>query len=442
MKILIAEDEPSTRQLLQFQLEQWGHTVISAGNGRQAWELLQTHDCQLVITDWDMPEITGIDLIRKIRQAERAGYLYVILLTSKSQRGDLVTGLTSGADDYLTKPFNKDELQARLQPSLRIIDLEYRLAERHRELAERNLELADRNQLLTDANRKMQRNLDSATKIQRAFLPSRVSDIAEVPFAWHFSPCDDLAGDMLHVLELDEEHVGVYVLDVSGHGVQAALLAVTACRFLSSQKDSSSVLWQRRDGSAEFQLASPAEAVRELNSRMSAQSRTEQFFTLTYGLLNRRSGEFRYVIAGHPAPLHVPAHGPTSYLPGDGLPIGIMETDYDEHSVRLAPDDRLFFYTDGVTETMNATSEQFGPARLQHAALTTSREPLATANAHIFAAVETFRGTAPIHDDVSLLMLQFAPLVSPPLRERRVRADSFAGASGLNQHATTNPLGW
>ena len=106
MKILIAEDEHIPRQILRFQLEQWGHSVILAENGQHAWELLQTHDCQLVITDWEMPAMSGIELIRHIRAVHRESYLYVILLTSKSDREDLVTGLTSGADDFLTKPVN------------------------------------------------------------------------------------------------------------------------------------------------------------------------------------------------------------------------------------------------------------------------------------------------------------------------------------------------
>ncbi len=144
MNILVADDESLARSLLQFQLEQWGHSVLSAENGAQAWELFQSHDCQIVITDWMMPEMTGIDLLRKIRASDRAGYVYVILLTSKTEKEALVTGLTTGADDFLTKPVDPVELQARLQPSLRIIDLERRLAERNRELESRNTQLATR----------------------------------------------------------------------------------------------------------------------------------------------------------------------------------------------------------------------------------------------------------------------------------------------------------
>lgn len=124
MQIILAEDDEISRILLQVQLEQWGHSVLAARNGIHAWQLLQQNDCQVVITDWMMPEMSGIELLHKIRSSDRAGYVYVILLTSNSEKEALVTGLTSGADDFLTKPVDPYELQARLQPSRRIIELE------------------------------------------------------------------------------------------------------------------------------------------------------------------------------------------------------------------------------------------------------------------------------------------------------------------------------
>ncbi len=181
MKILVADDESLARNLLQFQLEQWGHSVLSAENGAQAWELFQSHDFQIVITDWMMPEMTGIDLLRKIRASDRAGYVYVILLTStKRAKEDLVTGLTTGADEFLTKPVDPAELQARLQPSLRIIDLERRLAERNRELESRNTQLAkditERKQA-EEALRQANLSADAANRELEAFNYSVAHDL-------------------------------------------------------------------------------------------------------------------------------------------------------------------------------------------------------------------------------------------------------------------------
>jgi sigma-B regulation protein RsbU (phosphoserine phosphatase) len=120
MPILIADDDSISHQTLQFQLEQWGHSVLTAADGDEAWQLFQRHDCSIVITDWMMPRMPGINLIQKIRDAEQTQYTYVILLTSKSQKSDLIAGLASGADDFLVKPVDPHELKARLQTGLRI----------------------------------------------------------------------------------------------------------------------------------------------------------------------------------------------------------------------------------------------------------------------------------------------------------------------------------
>lgn len=120
MPILIADDDSICRQTLQFQLEQWGHSVLTAEDGDVAWQLFQMHDCPIVITDWMMPRMPGVKLIQSIRQAEQTQYTYVILLTSKSQKSDLISGLASGADDFLVKPVDPNELKARLQTGRRI----------------------------------------------------------------------------------------------------------------------------------------------------------------------------------------------------------------------------------------------------------------------------------------------------------------------------------
>lgn len=427
MRILIADDDKIPLSLLQFQLEQWGHTVLTATNGAHAWELFQNHDFQVVITDWEMPRMTGIELLRNIRAVDRAEYVYVILLTSRSEQDSLITGLVTGADSYLTKPVNPIELQARLRPSQRIIDLEQRLAERQRELE-------DRHQRLTAANAKMKRNLEAAAQIQQDFLPKRLTDIPDVRFAWHYSPCDELAGDMLNVLPLDQDHVGVYMLDVSGHGVQAALLAVAVCRSLSCHQDESSVLWKRQDADSDYELQSPAAAVGLLNARLTAQSLSEQYFTLFYGILNRHSGEFRYTNAGHPPPVHVSETGLANLLTGDGMPVGITETDYDEHRLELAPGERLVFYSDGVTETMNLSGELFGTLRLLETLQASYGRPLGTSLSEIVGQVAAWRGETPIHDDLSLLTLEYAPRCptvgpTPKLRSR----DSVRTGSGIKE---------
>jgi len=136
MNVLIAEDDAISRRLLQGNLEKWEYTVTAARDGAEAWELFQAGEFPLVISDWMMPGVHGVELIRRIRTAERPGYVFAILLTAKSQREDLLTGMEAGADDFITKPFDRDELRVRLRAGERIIRLERTLAEQNRSLRE------------------------------------------------------------------------------------------------------------------------------------------------------------------------------------------------------------------------------------------------------------------------------------------------------------------
>jgi DNA-binding response OmpR family regulator len=135
MKVLVADDDPVSRQLLQRYLQKWGHEVAAAEDGAAAWRLFEAGDFPLVITDWMMPEVDGLDLIRRIRLCPRTGYVYAILLSSRSQKEDLVAGMEAGADDFLTKPFDRDELRVRVRAGERVIKLEHDLREARAALA-------------------------------------------------------------------------------------------------------------------------------------------------------------------------------------------------------------------------------------------------------------------------------------------------------------------
>jgi sigma-B regulation protein RsbU (phosphoserine phosphatase) len=135
MKVLIAEDDAVSRLLLQATLSKWGYEVVVAVDGLQAWQLLEREDApQLAVLDWMMPGMDGIEICRRLRAAPHAKPVYLLLLTAKGLRKDIVAGLTSGADDYVTKPFDHEELRARVQVGVRIIELQRRLAGRVREL--------------------------------------------------------------------------------------------------------------------------------------------------------------------------------------------------------------------------------------------------------------------------------------------------------------------
>ena len=136
MKVLIADDSLVMRRLLQKCLQTWQYEVVEAEDGAQAWELFQQGDFALVLTDWLMPEMDGLELTRHIRSRDIPGYVYIILLTAKAEKADLVEAMDAGADDFLVKPFDRDELRVRMRAGERIIHLERTLGEQNRQLRE------------------------------------------------------------------------------------------------------------------------------------------------------------------------------------------------------------------------------------------------------------------------------------------------------------------
>ncbi len=127
MEILILDDDPLVRELLQMALEDEGHHILEATDGQQAWTLLNERPVQLLITDWMLPTVQGPELIKRIRGGNFSRYIYIVLLTARTSKKDVLAGLAAGADDYLTKPFDVDEMRARIAIGRRILELETRL---------------------------------------------------------------------------------------------------------------------------------------------------------------------------------------------------------------------------------------------------------------------------------------------------------------------------
>src|ERR1700689_1009370 len=140
MRILIADDSIVSRHLLDATLRKWGYEVAVACDGLEAWDILQEENApRLAILDWVMPGLSGPEVCKRVRENPRdkeATYTYILLLTSKSQREDLIEGMESGADDYLIKPFDQHELKVRLRAGTRLVDLQHELISAREELRE------------------------------------------------------------------------------------------------------------------------------------------------------------------------------------------------------------------------------------------------------------------------------------------------------------------
>ena len=386
LKVLVVEDDRASQRLLQRVLEKNNYEVTCAGNGCQALEAMENSDFSIVITDWMMPEMDGLALVRAIRAKKSSDYTYIIMLTSKAATDDLVAGMDAGADDFLSKPYKNAELSVRVRSGERLIEL---------------------NQTLADVNARMRQDLESAALIQKSLLPKQKSVRENVEIEWRFRPCDELAGDIFNFFELDEDSIALYLLDVSGHGVAAALLSVTLSRMLSPVIDDTSLLKSKIPEAPFYRLTPPAEVAQQLNNRFLIDENNEQFFTIIYGILNLKTQELRYISAGHPGIAYLNGTGQVKFLESPSMPVGFVENaHYQEHRLQLNPGDRIYLYSDGIIEARNRNDELYGNERLQKLLEIARVGSLHQSVDNILTEVGDFAEGPGIKDDVSVLALE------------------------------------
>lgn len=253
----------------------------------------------------------------------------------------------------------------------------------------------------------VQRDLDLAARVQQSFLPKKAPELEGLAVAWEYRPCTHLAGDFLNVFALDESRVALYVLDVSGHGAAAALLSVTLSRWLCATPSESCLFRPREDKAGGYRIARPSEVAMFLNERFQLDARLAQYFTLIYGVLDVPARRFDYVAAGHPGPVHVPVDGAARLYSSTATPIGLLpEVEFQEASLMLAPGDRLYLYTDGVTEAANDRDEELGQRRFCDTLEQSRHVPLAQSLHRALELMKDWQGREESADDVSLLAAQ------------------------------------
>lgn len=214
MRVLVADDDPAMRALMKKYLEAAGYEVLQAANGRQALEILHRQGPALVLSDWQMPEMTGVDLCRAIRASETVGFVYLIILTANSDKDSIVEALEAGANDFLTKPCHREELLARINAGGRIVCLEADLSRQQRELHRVNADLAVLNERLEQM----------ASTDELTGLANRRSALGRLKEEWelsirHGTPLGCIMADLDHFKQCNDRY---------GHDIGDLVLKETA----------------------------------------------------------------------------------------------------------------------------------------------------------------------------------------------------------------------
>jgi sigma-B regulation protein RsbU (phosphoserine phosphatase) len=397
--ILVVDDTAANLQVLAGMLKDRGYKVRPVPSGKLALLAARRDPPDLILLDINMPEMNGFEVCGHLKADDQLKGIPVIFISALTEQLDKVKAFAIGGVDYLTKPFQMEELHARVETHLKLRRLQ--------------VELEETNSRLERVNGRMSRDLEAAAKIQKTFLPCAAPTVSGTEYAWCYRPCDELAGDGLNIIPLGDGKVGLYILDVSGHGVSSALLSVTLSRLLSPPSDQSSILIRNRDVTDHLDITPPGEVADRLNRLFPYDLATEQFATLMYGILDIATGNFRHVSAGHSGPLHLPAGGPPVILENPGFPIGLADEAYGEACLHLAAGDRLYLYSDGLPDAMNVRGEHFGNARLLAAINAGRGEPLREGIAAVLEEIARWQGRERHQDDISILAVELVGASSP-----------------------------
>lgn len=419
MKAIVIDDAPDIRIYVSALLRKWGYEVEEASEGLEGFSRIKEAGIQVVVCDWMMPGMSGPELCQAIREADLGHYVYVILLTGRSDKADLLEGLNAGADDFLSKPFDAQVLQARLRVGERILGLEQRLAEQNRELR-------DSRNRLERAYRQIQTDIAAAAHIQVQMLPTTDRVLSPFRAEWLFLPAAQLSGDSFNFFELTADMIGFYLLDVVGHGIPSALLSTSLSRSLTPAGAGACA-------TARADFLDPARFLANLTRQLSdPDGDIENFATIVYGTLDRRTGEVTIALGGHPRPMILHADGGIDYLELGGLPVGMFpDADYESQVVHLAPGDRLILYSDGITECRNQHGELFGDEQMQ----ATVRAPSTGLTVALSERLRAWRGQDDFEDDISVLVLErpLEPSEAPQHMAPQVQLDLHSNPAEISE---------
>lgn len=415
--VLIVDDSRVQRRILAAQLNRAGYLVTEAGSAEEALDMCRRKLPDIIISDWTMPGLSGLDLCQHVRRLQPDSYVYFILLTSRAEATEVAAGLDAGADDFLTKPIAGDELRARIASGRRLLRMQG-------ELQEKNDLLRAALGTLQKVHDRIDRDLLEARKLQQGLVRERQRSFGRSEVNLLLRPCGHVGGDLVGFFPVNARRLGLFAIDVSGHGIASALMTARLAGYLSGNAPDLNVAIEMNEAGG-YDPVSPARVAADLNQILLDDMRGDIYFTMAYADVDLVSGRVTLVQAGHPHPLILRSDGRVESLGSGGLPIGLLaEAAYQTVTAMLRPGDRLILVSDGITEVLDASG-----AMLDDRAFATLLRGIADAPGADFgeALVERLgrRNGGVFADDLSAVIFDFGrrdqpigPRSQPPVSAR------------------------
>ena len=377
-KILVVDDEPDleilVRQKFRRRIRRGEFEFTFAQNGLEALErLAENPELEMILSDINMPRLDGLSLLNALGEVNPE--IRAVMVSAYGDMDNIRTAMNRGAFDFVTKPIDFEDLETTIDKTLR----------HSRVMREA---LSSQNQLQA-----LRQELNIAQSMQLSILPTSFPSTPMFEVHGRVIPAKEVGGDFYDIYRLEDGRLGLVIADVSGKGIPAALFMMV-CRTLLK-------------GIA-IGTESPAAALSEANVLLHAENQASMFVTVFYGVYNPRTGVLRFANAGHEPPVLRRTDGSTETLPSTGgVPLGIVEdVAFEEKSVELSPGDVAFLFTDGVTEALNETEEEFGETRVHTTIAGVGPGPALDAVDAIVRAVTGFAGEAEQFDDLTCLVLR------------------------------------
>ncbi len=379
VKILVVDDEPRNVKILQIHLQSRGYTVLTAGDGDEALQIVTDENPDIILLDINMPKVDGFEVVESVRADEKTAFIPIIMITAlRDTQENRIKALDSGADDFIEKPFNSFEVLARIKSLLRI-KVYHDTLEEH--------------------NARLEAELQMARSVQEIIIPQNgIQEIAGCHIASFCSPTLAVGGDFFDIWEIEDNCLGVLISDVMGHGASAALVTVFIKTILAEHR--------------EHVEKNPADLLHILNIRFNdiISSRLYMFATAFCGVFDLSKQQLVCANAGHPSPFL--QHGSQSECEritdkhtGNGLGIH-RDSEYQNCYYPFDTTSKAFLYTDGAYEVKSTQGEVFTIERLEKV-ITRSKEdsPLQLIQS-VSDAIAEFTEDAPNEDDLTLISIQ------------------------------------
>ncbi|ARV63209.1 regulator [Nostocales cyanobacterium HT-58-2] len=393
VKILIIDDDPILRTALKRTLQNQGYEVTVASNGEEGIAIAQRERPALMICDWMMAQLDGLEVCRRIKADPELATTFFILLTAKGaapgEEEDRVRGLDSGADEFISKPIEMNELKARVRAGLRIHRLNQDLQNQKQALEVLNENLQTQKQIL-------EAELAQAADYVRSLLPCDL--VGAITTEALFVPSVQLGGDCFDYYWLDNENLAIYLLDVSGHGVGSALLSVSVLNLLRTQS------------LPKTNFCQPSEVLKALNQAFQMSNHSDKYFTIWYGVYNRPKNQLVYANAGHPPAVLLSSQAATNrqakQLDSLDLPIGFLpDLDFEQSAIEIEENSALYIFSDGAYEIHQSDDKIWGLNAFIDVLIRTNSNT--SHLKQVLAEIISINGKANFDDDLSLLKVNF-----------------------------------